>query len=60
MLPCLRYEKTADGYLNGDPYLMGDIVYGAMGHSVALMTCAGKMIYPNDATHRLVVYADAL
>ena len=54
------YEQTADGYLNGDPYLMGDIVYGAMGHSVALMTCTGQMLPGNDATHRLVVYADAI
>ncbi len=59
----VTYEKTSDGtydYLDGDMYLMGDIVYGALGHSIALMTCAGQMIYPNDATHRLVVYADAL
>ena len=56
----VTYEKTSDGYLNGDPYLMGDIVYGAMGHSVALMTCSGQMLSGNDATHRLVVYADAV
>ena len=56
----VMYEKTADGYLNGDPYLMGDIVYGAMGHSVALMTCAGQMLGGGDATHRLVVFADAV
>ena len=54
------YEKTADGYLNGDPYLMGDLVYGAMGHSVAMMTCAGQMLGNGDATHRLVVFADAI
>lgn len=56
----VTYEKTADGYLNGDPYLMGDIVYGAMGHTVALMTCAGQMLGGGDATHRLVVFADAV
>ena len=56
----VTYEKTADGYLNGDPYLMGDIAYGAMGHSVALMTCAGQMLGGGDATHRLVIYADAI
>ena len=56
----VMYEKTADGYLNGDPFLMGDLVYGAMGHSVAMMTCAGQMLGGGDATHRLVVFADAM
>ena len=59
----VKYAKTSDevyDYLDGDKYLMGDIVYGAMGHSVALMTCTGEMIGGGDATHRLVVYADAI
>ena len=54
------YEKTADGYLNSDPYLMGDIVTTAMGHNLALMTCAGTSYGNGDASHRLVVYADAV
>ena len=59
----VKYAKTSDevyDYLDGDKYLMGDIVYGAMGYSVALMTCTGEMIGGGDATHRLVVYADAI
>ncbi|MBR2803383.1 sortase [Candidatus Saccharibacteria bacterium] len=32
----------------------------AWGHSVALMTCAGTPLGGGDATHRLVVFADAL
>lgn len=54
------YEKTADGYLNGNARLMGTIMRTAMGHSIALMTCAGQMLGGGDATHRLVVYADAI
>lgn len=52
------YEKTSDGFLNGDPYLMGTIVDTAMGHRLALMTCAGTTYGNGDASHRLVVYAD--
>lgn len=52
------YEKTADGYLNHDPGLMTRIANTAMGHSVALFTCAGRSLGGGDATHRLVVYAD--
>lgn len=56
----LTYEKNADGNLNGDPNLMRSIVYTALGHDVALMTCAGRSLGGGDATHRLVVYADAV
>ena len=54
----VMYEKTADGYLNSDPYLMGSIMQTAMGHNLALMTCAGTSYGNGDASHRLVVYAD--
>ena len=56
----VTYEKTADGYLNGDRGLMGRIMRSAMGHTVALMTCAGTSYGNGDASHRLVVYADAI
>ena len=54
----VTYEKTADGFLNNDPYLMGEIANKAGGHSVALMTCAGKPDGQGGASHRLVIYAD--
>ena len=54
------YEKTSDGYLNHDRTLMGRVMRTAMGHSVALMTCAGTSYGNGDASHRLVVYADAI
>ena len=54
------YDKTADGNLNGDPRLMGQIANTAMGHTVAMMTCAGVNYGNGDASQRLVVYADAV
>ncbi|MBR2994129.1 hypothetical protein IKF43_01915 [Candidatus Saccharibacteria bacterium] len=56
----VTYRKTADGNLENDSSLMRKIAYSAMGHSVALMTCAGQPLGGGDATHRLVVYADAI
>ena len=56
----VTYRKTADGYLENDKSLMRQIAYDAMGHSVALMTCAGQPLGGGDATHRLVIYADAI
>ncbi len=52
------YEKTADGRLNGTPMLMNKIVRTALGHDVALMTCAGTPDGRGGASHRLVVFAD--
>ena len=54
------YEKTADGYLNHNKGLMGSIMRTAMGHGVALMTCAGTSYGNGDASHRLVIYGDAV
>ena len=51
------YQNTAEG-LNGDPTLMSQIAYGALGHSVAVMTCAGQMSSDGNASQRLVVFAD--
>lgn len=56
----VTYAKTSDGYLENDPYLMGKIKNTAMGHNMALMTCAGVSYGNGDASHRLVVYADAI
>ncbi len=54
------YEKTADGRLNGTPRLMNKIARTALGHDVALMTCAGTPDGKGGASHRLVVFADAM
>ncbi len=53
------YERTADGYLNHERGLMGKITQTALGHSVAMMTCAGTPDGKGGASHRLVVYLDA-
>ena len=52
------YERTADGNLNGDKALMRDIAYNALGHDMALMTCAGTPNGHGGASHRLGIYAD--
>ncbi len=53
------YERTADGYLDHKRGLMGKITQTALGHSVAIMTCAGTPDGKGGASHRLVVYLDA-
>ena len=54
------YAKTPDGRLEGDPGLMSSIANTAMGHDLALFTCAGTNYGNGDASHRLVVYADRI
>lgn len=49
-----------NGYLNGDPYFVNNLAYKAGGHSFALLTCSGQMLGGGDATHRLIVYIDAI
>ena len=56
----VTYAKTADGFLEGDKRLMKNIATTALGHDVALLTCAGTPYGNGDASHRLVVYADAV
>lgn len=53
------YANTANG-LNGDPSLMSSIAYSALGHSIALLTCAGTPYGNGNASHRLVVFADQI
>lgn len=52
------YAKTPDGRLEGNPGLMSSIANTAMGHDLALFTCAGTLYGNGDASHRLVVYVD--
>ena len=54
------YAKTADGNLEGNATLMSKIAYTAMGHSLAMLTCAGQSYGNGDASHRLVVYLDQI
>ena len=54
------YQKTADGYLEGDKRLMNNIANTAMGHSLALLTCHGTNYGNGDASHRLVVFVDEI
>lgn len=56
----VTYAKDANGYLNGDPKLMTSIANTALGHDIALFTCTGTSYGNGDASHRLVVFADAM
>ena len=56
----VKYKQTADGNLEGDPNLMRNIVYNALGHSLAMLTCAGQPNGQGGASHRLVVYLDIM
>ena len=53
------YDNTPNG-LDGDYWLMENIVYSALGHSVALMTCTGTPYGNGNSTQRLVVYGDEI
>ncbi len=54
------YRKTEDGYLENNRKLMSNIANTAMGHDVALFTCYGTSYGNGDASHRLVVFANAV
>lgn len=54
------YRKTEDGYLENNRKLMSNIANTAMGYDVALFTCYGTSYGNGDASHRLVVFANAV
>ncbi len=57
------FEKnTANGLLqlDGKGSYMSAILNKAMGHDIAVMTCAGTSYGNGDASHRLVLLADAI
>lgn len=54
------YEKAANGYLRGSREVTYEVEIEAKGHSIVMMTCAGTPLGGGDATHRYVVFADAI
>ena len=56
------YAKISDTKLelDGVGYRMTAIVNAKGRYSLALMTCAGEMYGNGDASHRLVIFADAI
>ena len=54
------YRKTEDGNLENNKKLMSNIANTAMGYDVALFTCYGTSYGNGDASHRLVVFANAI
>ena len=54
------YEKADNGYLNGDIALTRDVERSANGYDRAIMTCYGTTYKNGDASHRLVLFANAI
>lgn len=57
------YRKTEDGNLENNKEIMKDISNGRSGgatYDVALLTCYGQSLGNGDATHRLVIFANAI
>ena len=54
------YEKAENGYLNGSRSLTKAVEIGANGYDISIMTCSGTMHRNGDASHRLVVFANAV
>ena len=54
------YEKTDAYSLNGSRAVMKNLKNNAYGHTFALMTCYGTYYGNGDASHRLVIFADAM
>ena len=54
------YEKAANGYLNGSKELTKAVEINANGYDVSIMTCTGTMYGNGGASHRLVLFANAI
>lgn len=50
--------ETGRLQIDGSGNYMTSVKNTALGHDLALMTCAGTMLGGGDATHRLVLFAD--
>ena len=58
----VEYAKSSPTTLNlnGRDYSMAYIAKGMNKYSLTLMTCSGRSLGGGDATHRLVLYANAI
>ncbi len=54
------YEKAANGLLNGSKAVTKEVEYNANGYDISMMTCYGMMYGNGDASHRLVLFANAI
>ncbi|MBQ3464968.1 hypothetical protein IJH15_01965 [Candidatus Saccharibacteria bacterium] len=54
------YEKAANGLLNGSKAVTKEVEYNANGYDISMMTCYGTMYGNGDASHRLVLFANAI
>ncbi|MBQ3474446.1 hypothetical protein IJH24_03430 [Candidatus Saccharibacteria bacterium] len=54
------YEKAANGLLNGSKAVTKAVEFEANGYDISMMTCYGTMYGNGDASHRLVLFANAI
>ena len=54
------YEKAANGLLNSSKAVTKEVEYNANGYDISMMTCAGTAYGNGDASHRLVIFANAV
>ena len=54
------YEKSANGLLNGSKAVTKEVEYNANGYDISMMTCSGTAYGNGDASHRLVIFANAV
>ena len=54
------YAKAANGYLEGSYSLTKEVEIYANGYDISMMTCYGTMYGNGDASHRLVLFANAI
>lgn len=54
------YEKAANGFLNGSKAITKEVEYNANGYDISIMTCYGTPYGNGDASHRYVIFANAV
>ena len=54
------YEKAANGYLNGSKAVTKQVEIYANGYDISIMTCYGTPYGNGDASHRYVLFANAV
>lgn len=54
------YEKAANGYLNGSKAVTKQVEINANGYDISIMTCYGTPYGNGDASHRYVIFANAV
>ncbi len=54
------FEKAPNGYLNGSLSTTREAEINAYGYDISMMTCFGTMYGNGDASHRFMIFANAI